>query len=393
MLKIKLIPAEYGESIWISVGENVQYNILIDGGLGKTYQKYLKPEIKHIKEINQKINLLVCTHIDNDHIGGLISALKETNSDLIENIWYNGFLQMIDSKFSSQNENKYTDRDNKILDAIISQGLITDEEQEVGINEGMSFGVLVEEKGIPLNVATGGQAICTGQIKNRYEIMKNIFITVLGPSPKDIAEVEEYWKKDMISRNYMFRVSDKIKLMETFEYQLERIKAAYMSEKYKISGNEDLTKYIGKLTECDDSVVNRSSISFILEYANRKYLFLGDSVINKMMLDQIESEVGTKYRFSAIKLPHHGSRYNITHDFISRYTAEEYYCLTNSAKYGHPDLEALATVLCEDVHFKKLVFNYPINKAYFLDKKEWKEKYKYEVIIGDGKTMVERIFK
>lgn len=393
MLKIKLIPAEYGESIWISVGENVQYNILIDGGLGKTYKKYLKPEIKHIKEINQKINLLVCTHIDNDHIGGLISALKETNSDLIENIWYNGFLQMIDSKFSSQNENKYTDRDNKILDAIISQGLITDEEQEVGINEGMSFGVLVEEKGIPLNVATGGQAICTGQIKNRYEIMKNIFITVLGPSPKDIAEVEEYWKKDMISRNYMFRVSDKIKLMETFEYQLERIKAAYMSEKYKISGNEDLTKYIGKLTECDDSVVNRSSISFILEYANRKYLFLGDSVINKMMLDQIESEVGTKYRFSAIKLPHHGSRYNITHDFISRYTAEEYYCLTNSAKYGHPDLEALATVLCEDVHFKKLVFNYPINKAYFLDKKEWKEKYKYEVIIGDGKTMVERIFK
>ena len=393
MLKIKLIPAEYGESIWISVGENVQYNILIDGGLGKTYQKYLKPEIKHIKEINQKINLLVCTHIDNDHIGGLISALKETNSDLIENIWYNGFLQMIDSKFSSQNENKYTDRDNKILDAIISQGLITDEEQEVGINEGMSFGVLVEEKGIPLNVATGGQAICTGQIKNRYEIMKNIFITVLGPFPKDIAEVEEYWKKDMISRNYMFRVSDKIKLMETFEYQLERIKAAYMSEKYKISGNEDLTKYIGKLTECDDSVVNRSSISFILEYANRKYLFLGDSVINKMMLDQIESEVGTKYRFSAIKLPHHGSRYNITHDFISRYTAEEYYCLTNSAKYGHPDLEALATVLCEDVHFKKLVFNYPINKAYFLDKKEWKEKYKYEVIIGDGKTMVERIFK
>ncbi len=393
MLKIKLIPAEYGESIWISIGENVQYNILIDGGLGKTYQKYLKSEIKRIKEINQKINLLVCTHIDNDHIGGLISALKETNSDLIENIWYNGFLQMIDSKFSSQNENKYTDRDNKILDAIISQGLITDEEQEVGINEGMSFGVLVEEKGIPLNVVTGGQAICTGQIKNRYEIMKNIFITVLGPSPKDIAEVEEYWKKDMISRNYMFRVSDKIKLTETFEYQLERIKAAYMSEKYKISGNEDLTKYIGKLTECDDSVVNRSSISFILEYANRKYLFLGDSVINKMMLDQIESEVGTQYRFSAIKLPHHGSRYNITHDFISRYTAEEYYCLTNSAKYGHPDLEALATVLCEDVHFKKLVFNYPINKAYFLDKKEWKEKYKYEVIIGDGKTMVERIFK
>lgn len=36
MLRIKLIPAGYGESIWVSVGETERYNILIDGGLGKT---------------------------------------------------------------------------------------------------------------------------------------------------------------------------------------------------------------------------------------------------------------------------------------------------------------------------------------------------------------------
>lgn len=174
--------------------------------------------------MNQKINLLVCTHMDNDHIGGLISVLKEADSNLIENIWYNGFIQMVDSKFSSQKENKFTDRDNKILDVIISQGQISDEEQEIGINEGMSFGVLVEEKRIPLNVITGGKAICTGQIKNKYEIAKNVFITILGPSKNDIVELEKYWKNDMVSRNYMFRVSDKIKLMKAFEYQLERIK-------------------------------------------------------------------------------------------------------------------------------------------------------------------------
>ena len=279
------------------------------------------------------------------------------------------------------------------MDVIISQGQISDEEQEIGINEGMSFGVLVEEKRIPLNVITGGKAICTGQIKNKYEIAKNVFITILGPSKNDIVELEKYWKNDMVSRNYMFRVSDKIKLMKAFEYQLERIKSTVTYEKYKISRNEDLEKYIGELTECDDSLVNRSSISFILEYDNRKYLFLGDSIIDKIMLDRIENEVGFQYRFTAIKLPHHGSRYNITHDFISRYTAEEYYCLTNSTKYGHPDMEVLAAVLCKDIHLKKLVFNYPIDKAYFINKTEWKEKYKYDVIIGDGETVMERVFK
>ena len=393
MLSIKLFPAEYGDCIMLSIGKEKQYNILIDGGLSKTYQKYIKSEIQHIKEKRQKIGLLVCTHMDNDHICGLIQVLKETNPDFIDNVWYNGFIQIINSRFYSQKENSFTDRDNKILDEIISQGVVSDSEQEIGINEGMSLGVLIEESKIPLNLVVEGRAICSELVKNRYEIATNIFITVLGPSKNNIIELEDHWKKDMVSRNYMFRVSDKIKLTKAFEYQMERIKSICSNESFKICENEDLTKYIGDLSERDESIVNRSSISFILEYNEKKYLFLGDTVIDRTILKNIENVVGFEYRFSAIKLPHHGSRYNITHDFISRYSADEYYCLTNSIKYGHPDLEVLSTILCKDSKFKKLIFNYPIGKAYFLNKEEWKEKYNYEVIIGDGKTIVERIFE
>lgn len=392
-MSIKLFPAEYGDCIMLSIGKENQYNILIDGGLSKTYQKYIKSEIQHIKEKRQKIGLLVCTHMDNDHICGLIQVLKETNPDFIDNVWYNGFFQIVNSRFYSQKENRFTDRDNKILDEIISQGVVSDSEQEIGINEGMSLGVLIEESKIPLNLVVEGRAICSELVKNRYEIATNIFITVLGPSKNNIIELEDHWKKDMVSRNYMFRVSDKIKLTKAFEYQMERIKSICTNESFKICENEDLTKYIGDLSERDESIVNRSSISFILEYNEKKYLFLGDTVIDRTILKNIENLVGFEYRFSAIKLPHHGSRYNITHDFISRYSADEYYCLTNSIKYGHPDLEVLSTILCKDSKFKKLIFNYPIDKAYFLNKEEWKEKYNYEVIIGDGKTIVERIFE
>ena len=393
MLHIKLFPAEYGDCIILSIGKESQYNILIDGGLSKTYHKYIKAEIQHIKELGQKIGLMVCTHMDNDHICGLIQVLKGTNFNFIENVWYNGFLQIVNSRFYSQKENIFTEKDNKILDEIISQGMLLDVDQEVGINEGMSLGVLIEERRIPLNSAARGQAICSELVKNKYEIAPSIFITILGPSKDNIIELEEYWKKEMVSRNYMFRVSDKRRLTEAFEYQIERIKAIYANECFKISENEDLMKYIGGLTERDESIVNRSSISFILEYNDKKFLFLGDAVIDKTILKNIENLVGFEHRFSAIKLPHHGSRYNITHDFISRYSADEYYCLTNSVKYGHPDLEVLAAILCKDLKFKKLIFNYPLDKAYFLDKEEWKEKYNYEIIIGNGKTMVERMFE
>lgn len=393
MLRIKLLPAEYGDCIIVSIGDINRYNLLIDGGLAKTYKEYIALELQHMKASDQKINLMVCTHIDNDHIGGLVQVLKNTTPDLIENVWYNGFLQVISSKFYSQEANDFTDGDNKILETIIFQGTLSDEEQEVGINEGMSLGVLIEEGKIPVNAIAKGQAICPELIVGRKEIAKSIFTTVLGPSKCNIIEVEDFWKRDMVSRNYMFRVSDKIKLTEAFEYQLERIKSVYSNERLKICGNEDLEKYIGELKEMDDSIVNKSSISFILEYENKKYLFLGDAAIDEMLLKEIENAVGFKYHFSAIKLPHHGSRYNITHEFIRRYTAEEYYCLTNSKKYGHPDLEALAAIICSNSKFKKLVFNYPVEKAVFLDKEEWKKRYNYEVIIGDGKTMIERIFE
>lgn len=393
MLTIKLLPAEYGDCVILSIGKENQYNILIDGGLSKTYQNYIKYEIQHIKEKNQRIGLIICTHMDNDHICGLIHVLKEANSDFIENVWYNGFLQTVNSQFYSQKENNFTDRDNKILNEIISQGMISDEEQEIGVNEGMSLGVLIDENKIPLNSVVEGQAICSEFVGNRYEIATDIFISVLGPSKNNIIELEDYWKNDMVSRNYMFRVSDKIKLTEAFEYQIERIKSIYTKESYKVSGNEGLEKYIGDLAERDESIVNRSSISFILEYNDKKYLFLGDTVIDETIIKNIESVVGYEYCFSTIKLPHHGSRYNITHEFIRRYSADEYYCLTNSAKYDHPDLEVLAAILCKDSKFKKLVFNYPIDKAYFLNKTEWKEKYNYEIVIGDGKTMMERVFE
>ena len=393
MLSIKLVPAEYGDCIIVSIGKECQYNILIDGGLSKTYQKHIKSEIWHIKEKEQKIDLIICTHMDNDHIGGLIQVLKQTNRDLIRNVWYNGFLQIIDSQFYSQKENIYTDKDNEILDEIISQGIVSDEEHEIGINEGMSLGVLIEENKIPLNSIVGGQAICSELVENRYEIAPNIFITILGPSKNSIIDLEEYWKKDMVSRDYLFRVSDKIKLTEAFEYQMERIKSLYSNESFNVSESEDLAKYICELTERDGSIVNKSSISFILEYNDEKYLFLGDAVIDEAVLKNIENVVGFEYHFSAIKLPHHGSRYNITHDFINRYSADEYYCLTNSVKYSHPDLEVLAAILCKDSKFKKLIFNYPIEKALFLDKEEWREKYNYEIVIGDGKNILERKFE
>lgn len=129
---------------------------------------------------------------------------------------------------------------------------------------------------------------------------------------------------------------------------------------------------MGTLTETDESPTNKSSISFILEHGKKQYLFLGDATVDGKLLQNIEKIVGYQHQFTAIKLPHHGSRYNITREFIDRYPAEEYYCLTNSKRYSHPDLEVLAAIACRNQQKRDLYSIIRLKKLNFLTGKNGK---------------------
>ncbi len=97
-MKIKFLQAYNGDSIWISYLENENpRNIIIDGGTGDTYQsnlgrtKDLYDVIKSIKDKKQNIDLLILTHFDGDHIGGILRWLNQDKDAkaFIKKVWFN----------------------------------------------------------------------------------------------------------------------------------------------------------------------------------------------------------------------------------------------------------------------------------------------------------------
>ena len=166
----------------------------------------------------------------------------------------------------------------------------------------------------------------------------------------------------------------------------------YLDEERNVSSDKDLIEYCTELNQVDSSITNASSISFVIKYNGKSFLFLGDSVVDEDFLKRLSSIFGYEYKFAGIQLPHHGSRYNISKQFIKRYTAKEYYVLTNSNRFNHPDITTIANVIVHNKDNKKIIFNYPIEKASFFINKSWMKKYKYEVIMGDGTSIVERIY-
>ena len=52
-------------------------NILIDGGFAETYKDYLKPRLISMAENGEELNLVIVTHVDSDHIEGIIELLRK----------------------------------------------------------------------------------------------------------------------------------------------------------------------------------------------------------------------------------------------------------------------------------------------------------------------------
>ncbi len=69
-----VLPAFHGDCILIKTYDlnEDEFIILLDGGTSNTFKHSLKDELKSVTHIN----LLILTHIDSDHIGGLLIFSK-----------------------------------------------------------------------------------------------------------------------------------------------------------------------------------------------------------------------------------------------------------------------------------------------------------------------------
>ena len=95
---LKILKAGNGDCILIKdlISNDKKINILIDGGTGNTFKHKNKKgdllkELEIIKNENGCIDLLILTHIDDDHIGGILKGFKKNEllHELTRKVWFN----------------------------------------------------------------------------------------------------------------------------------------------------------------------------------------------------------------------------------------------------------------------------------------------------------------
>jgi len=157
---------------------------------------------------------------------------------------------------------------------------------------------------------------------------------------------------------------------DAFEFYMQNLKDNEVEER-EISQTIVSMEQLEKLSldgedKIDNTETNGSSISFILEFNQKKLLFLADShedIIYENLLRL--KEIGYSLEFEVTKLPHHGSVKNISSKLINLFDSKKYLISTDgkNLKNNHPNLETLAKIITKKTtHKKELIFNYEIEK-------------------------------
>ncbi|WP_245998214.1 ComEC/Rec2 family competence protein [Siminovitchia terrae] len=323
-MRIKSLPAHDGDCFIISFGKDGDIkNIIVDGGRRKPVLRRLKEEIELIKRKKQNVDLLIVTHIDEDHIQGILKLFEDNQIDksIFKNVWFNS-KENLTSFFEGKEK-----EDTRLIIEDKTDG-------NISYRQGISFGKMLHNLGF-----SNQELILAGR---EFEIGDAV-IKVLSPNEQSLKKLHTEWEKAFLNEATK---GENIASKDDRDYE---------------KSIEDLVKNTFKE---DTDVINGSSIAFSIEYEGKKLLMLADSFPSIVVknLQKLYPEEHER-KFDLIKISHHGSKFNTSDDFLNSIKCERYIVSTNGKTHGFPNKETLAKIIFFNYKGNTsktyLYFNYP----------------------------------
>jgi beta-lactamase superfamily II metal-dependent hydrolase len=306
-MRIEALNAEEGDCLIIEIGQGDQFQRwLIDGGPRGTYKRTLEPRLKEIGRGKPvAFDLCMVTHIDNDHICGmldlanaLVAAANKVDkgpADLSKAVfWYNAFDMLIGEQASPHDPGL-------AAPAAVAEMLsltVTDDDAAAvvqAVPQGNALRVALDQLGIARNAGFADGLVMAPTATRTLSGAK---VTVLAPDKTAVEALRKEWAKAL-------RKKDKRARQEALQ---------------------DLFLPSGKL---DKTATNLSSIALLVEADGKTMLLTGDArgdlvVAGYKAAKKIPAAQKTVLKLDLLKMPHHGSDRNVTGDFLETFIADHY---------------------------------------------------------------------
>jgi hypothetical protein len=373
--------ARKGDCLLLHFGsKNAPGLVMIDGGPKAVYKPHLRPRLLEIKAARGlakndtlPVDLLMVSHVDDDHIQGILDLTSEMTANIqaplvrVLSFWHNSFDDII-----GNNPAELTAAVTAGFGAASLTGNLPDDatldpdetatEEEVvvaslkvlaSIEQGHRLRADAERLGFPRNPDFDGKLVLAS--KKELEVADGLKFIVAGPMKPELKKLQ-------------------VKHDEWLKQQKRK----------KRTGQAALAAYV------DESVPNLSSIVVLAKVAGAQMLLTGDARGDKI-LDGLELAgalgSGAKMHVNVLKVPHHGSANNLDNDFFERLTAD-HYVFSGNGEHGNPERESMEMLFDArgnapfEVHL-----TYPVDEIDVARQDDWKkEQAKEKRRKADGKS-------
>jgi hypothetical protein len=308
-LTLEVLPARLGDCLLVECHRDGArpWRALIDGGPPDTWPM-LQARLERLPEDDRRLDLVVVTHIDSDHIGGMLPFVKSPPVS-IGDVWFNGREQLPEAAEGP--------RPRSVAQAESLVSALTGDASHVEL---------------PWNGAFEGGAATSGEDGEFREVEMpegGPKLTLLSPTVTRLGVLRDRWDEELAR-------------MRRRELVEER---AVLPPPEPLG---DLAELAGTRTSTDTTAPNGSSIAFLLEHRGVRCL-LGADAFPDVLADSLAGLARARGADSVLidllKLPHHGSKANVTGQLVAVVPARHYVVSSNGDTFGHPDDVAIARVV------------------------------------------------
>ncbi|EJL6843982.1 MBL fold metallo-hydrolase [Vibrio cholerae] len=345
-------------------------NLLVDAGYSSTFNQYILNDLKCLASTGGRLDLLITTHIDADHISGVIRFLllnghsTQPNIIPIDEIWHNSLRSI-----TNQGLIGLSSDDVDVLNAICLRGhppTQDDEDSsisEISARQGSTLAKLINKGGYKWNGADGTKCISVDNTSNKT--LPNGSICVIAPRRERLEALVRWWTKEIQVLGYSGAESSENVIDDAFELMCGHLSNENEISPILLSSAPPRTLEDAYLP--DNSRTNGSSIATIIVLNGKRFLMLADAWAEDIVAElQKLRAIGHSMIFDVVKVSHHGSLRNTSPDFLDMIDAKVFLFSSNGYKHGHPDFQVLSAIVDRVSPFvRRFYFNYstPASRA------------------------------
>jgi beta-lactamase superfamily II metal-dependent hydrolase len=319
MLKLEMLPAGCGDCLLLDYPlEGQSRRILIDGGTPGSYPAL---RARLLREQRRHFDVIVVTHVDVDHIGGVLALLQDRELGVTyDDLWFNGFAHL--KSFQEDSLGKAGG-----APATVGQ----EPTDRLGPAQGEALAVLARAG--RWNEGFGRKAIVvpdSGDLP-RVELPGGVVVTVLSPTPSTLRKMELVWEKEL-------------RLIEK-ELAVRAVPGSDASDRL---GGLNVKALAVEPEQRDDAPANGSSIALLVEQGPHSLLLAADAwphVLATSLQRLLRERKVPQLTVGAVKLPHHGSKRNVTREWLDLVDCRNFLVSTDGSRFGHPDPQAIARIV------------------------------------------------